>query len=82
MCMRIVFFDLSQIFPQYFKCNNVVVAVVVEAVVVVVVVVVVSRTCDYFSHQVSSRSLHSKRFPRLYVPLTPPNVTGSSQDFK
>ena len=38
----------------------------------------VSRTCAYSPHQVSSRSLHSKRFPRFPVskisvsPLQPP----------
>ena len=42
-----------------------------------------SRTCSYSSHQVSSRSLHSERFPRFSVPPpTPFNVTGSSWDLK
>ena len=43
----------------------------------------VSRTLTYSSHQVSSLSLHSKRFLRFLVSLlTPPNVTRSGRDLK
>ena len=46
----------------------------------------VSRTCAYSSHQVSSRYLHSKRFPRFPVskisvsPPPTPYVPGSDSN--
>ena len=40
----------------------------------------VSRACACSSHQGSSRSLHSKRFPRF--PFSPPYVLGSDSNWK
>ena len=41
----------------------------------------VSRTCDYFSHQVSSWSLHSKHFPIFLLPPSTPYVARSDSNW-